>query len=67
MSDSFAHFAQARYFGVKPVGRIVGYAEIGPSRHVRSHRGREKPRFKPPPVIRLGTVVPRTLRSWETV
>ena len=24
MSDAFAQFAQARYFGVKPVGRIVG-------------------------------------------
>ena len=24
MSDAFAQFAQTRYFGVKPVGRIVG-------------------------------------------
>ena len=39
MSDAFAQFAQARYFGVNPVGRIVGYASLCPAQGTHSGNG----------------------------
>ena len=46
---------------LKSLGRMVGYAEIGPKPAcARSSWPREaNPRFKSQPVIRLGNVVPR--------